>query len=88
MSERILKHLSQEVSLTTADTMGGAQLVRLRNADATGQYSIVVKASGTITGSITIHAGEVLYIRKKAAETIESSAVNTDVRAVVVGFGD
>lgn len=87
MSERILKLLSQEVNLTTPGAFSGAQLLRLRNAGAVS-YSIMVKDAGNITGSITLYPGEVIYVRKKAAETIESTASNNDVRAVVVGFGD
>ena len=89
MSERILKLLSEETALqTSAITMSNAQLVRIKNSSATTPYSILVKDGGTTTGSITLFAGEVAYIRKKAAETIESTATNTDVKIVVVGFGD
>lgn len=89
MSERILKLLSEEIALqTTGTTMGNAQLVRVKNSSATTGYAIIVKASGTTTGSMTLFAGEVAYIRKKAAETIESTATNTDVKIIVVGFGD
>lgn len=89
MSERILKLLSEEIALqTTGTTMGNAQLVRVKNSSATTAYAIIVKDSGTTTGSMTLFAGEVAYIRKKAAETIESTATNTDVKIIVVGFGD
>ena len=89
MSERILKLLNQETALnTTPTTLGNAQLVRVRNSTAAEVYSIIVKDAGTITGSITIYGGEVLFIRKKAAETIESTALDTDIRIVSVAFGD
>ncbi len=89
MSDRILKLLSQETNLsTTPNAFGGAQLIRVRNSHASNGASVMVKDSGTITGSISIYPGEVLYIRKKSTETIETSAADTTIRAVVVAFGD
>ena len=86
MSERILKLLAEETNLTTIGYVG-ATLLRLRNAGSVN-YSIMVKDGSTITGSITLYPNEVIYIRKKAAETIESTASNNDVRAVKIAFGD
>lgn len=87
MSERILKLLTQEDALTTtAGTRNGGQLFRIKNSGA--GTSIVIKDSGTVTGSISLYAGEVIYIRKKAGETIESTATDTSVRIVQVAFGD
>ena len=89
MSERILKLLSQEISLgTTPTTLGNTQLVRIKNSSSTTAYAVIVKDNGTTTGSMTVYAGEVVYIRKKAAETIESTATNSDVKVVSVGYGD
>ena len=89
MSERILKILSQEIALgTTPTTLGNTQLMRIKNSSTSASYAIIVKDSGTTTGSMTVSAGEVVYIRKKAAETIESNAPNTDVKIIAVGFGD
>jgi len=89
MSERILKLLTQEDALnTTAGTRNGGQLFRIRNSHASNPTSILVKADGTTTGSISLYPGEVIYIRKKAAETIESSASDTSIRIVQVAFGD
>lgn len=89
MSERILKLLSQEIALgTTPTTMGNSQLVRIKNSSASTAYAVIIKDSGTTTGSMTIFAGEVVHIRKKSAETIESTASNSDVKIVVVGYGD
>ena len=88
MSERILKILSQEIALgTTPTTLGNTQLMRIKNSSTSTSYAIIVKDSGTTTGSMTVSAGEV-YIRKKAAETIESNAPNSDVKIIAVGFGD
>lgn len=89
MSERILKLLSQEISLTaTPTTMGNAQLVRIKNSSASSAYAIIVKDDGTTTGSMSVYPSEVVYIRKKTTETIESNAGNADVKIVVVGYGD
>jgi hypothetical protein len=88
MSERILKLLTQEDALTTsAGTRNGGQLFRIKNIGSSGT-SILVRDNGTTTGSISLSAGEVIYIRKKAGETIESSSSDTSIRIVQVAFGD
>lgn len=88
MSERILKLLTEEDALTTsASSRNGGQLFRIKNIGTTG-VSVLVKDSGTTTGSISLSAGEVIYIRKKASETIESSTNDTTIRIVQVAFGD
>ena len=89
MSERILKLLSEEDALTTsAGTRAGGQLFRIRNSHATNSTSIVVKNGSTTVGSITLYAGEVIFVRKKASETIESSVSDSSIRIVQVAFGD
>ena len=90
MSDRIIKLLSEEVNLTTPGTFGGAQLLRIKNSSSSTQYSIMVKNGSTTTGSITLYPNEVIFLRKKAAETVESSAATgvQDIRAIVVAFGD
>jgi hypothetical protein len=89
MSERILKLLTQEDALTTTPgTRNGGQLFRIRNSHATNPTSILVKDNGTTTGSISLYPSEVIFVRKKAAETIESSASDTSIRIVQVAFGD
>ena len=90
MSERILKLLTQEDALTTtAGTRNGGQLFRIKNIGTSG-VSVLVKDNGTITGSISLSAGEVIYVRKRAGETIESSAnvSDTSIRIVEIAFGD
>jgi hypothetical protein len=85
MSERILKLLSTEITLTanTATAVGGAQLLRILPRSNT---VITVKDGSTIIGSVSLDANQEFFVRKKAAETIESSAANT--LAVSVAFGD
>jgi len=80
---RINKLLGTEVSLTTATTLSGAQLVRILGGAS--DILVTVKESATTTGTITVKAGTVEYIRKKAAETIEAASA---VKAVSVAFGD
>jgi hypothetical protein len=89
MSERILKLLSQETALTTTPTtFNGAQLLRIKNSHSANSTAVVVKEDGDTTGSVSLYAGEVIYVRKKVSETIESSANDTSVRIVAVAFGD
>ena len=89
MSERILKLLTEEDSLTTtAGTRNGGQLFRIKNSHAANPTSILIKDGSITTGSISLYAGEVIYIRKKAGETIESSSGDTSIRIVQVAFGD
>lgn len=89
MSDRIIKLLSQEIALgLTPTTMGNVGLVRIKNSSPTTAYAILVRENGTITGSMTLYAGESVFIRKNTYETIESTADNSDVRIVAVGYGD
>ena len=86
MSERILKLLSTESTLTAAtpSAVNGAQLLRILPRSNT---VITVKDdSSTITGSVSLDANQAFFLRKKATETIESSASGTLV--VSVAFGD
>jgi hypothetical protein len=80
---RINKLLGTEVSLTTATTLSGAQLVRILGGAS--DILVTVKEGATTTGTITVKAGTPEYIRKKAAETIEAASA---VKAVSVAFGD
>jgi hypothetical protein len=84
MSDRIIKLLGTEAALSTATTLGAAQLVRVYN-DTAGAVLITVADSGTTTGTATVKAGEIIFIRKKAAETI---AAGSAVKAVSIAFGD
>lgn len=80
---RINKLLGTEVSLTTATTLSGAQLVRILGGAS--DILVTVKEGATTTGTITVKAATTEYIRKKAAETIEAASA---VKAVSVAFGD
>ena len=84
MSERILKLLGTEAALSTATTLSGAQLVRVYN-DTAGAVLLTVKLDSTTTGTVTVKAGDVVFVRKTAAETIAAASA---VKAVSVAFGD
>lgn len=84
MSERIIKLVGQEFALSTATAVNGAQLVRLYNDTAAAVLITVANGAGT-TGTCTIPAGSVSYVRKVTIETIASSAA---IKAVAVAFGD
>lgn len=83
MSERILKLLDIERTLT-GPFYTGATVVRVFN-DTASAVLLTVKSDGTTTGSVTCKAGEVIFIRKMSAETLEASA---GVKTVAIGFGD
>ena len=84
MSERILKLLEAERTLTGA-FYTGYNLIRVFN-DTAGAVLITVKtAGGTTTGSVTVKAGEVVFVRKTATETIEAAS---GVKTVPVAIGD
>ena len=84
MSERILKLLGTEAALSTATALSGAQLVRVYN-DTAGAVLLTVASGGTTTGTVTVKAGDVVFVRKTAAETIAAAAA---VKVVSVAFGD
>lgn len=84
MSDRILKLLGTEAALSTATTLSNAQLVRVYN-DTAGAVLLTVALEGTTTGTVTVKAGDVVFVRKQATETIAAAAA---VKAVAVAFGD
>ena len=83
MSDRILKLLDVERTLT-GPFYTGATLIRVFN-DTANPVLLTVKEDTNTTGSVTVKAGEVIFVRKKSAETIEAAA---GVKTVIVGFGD
>jgi hypothetical protein len=84
MSDRIIKLLGTEAALSTATALNNAQLIRVYN-DTAGAVLITVAEGGTTTGTVTVKAGEVIFVRKKALETIAAASA---VKAVSIGFGD
>lgn len=78
----IVKPVSSEIALSTANTVSNAAVVRVFNN--TGGPALITRASeGTTVGTITIASGEVIYLQKASTETLAS---NVTVRAVSVAF--
>lgn len=81
-----LNILAEEISLSTANTVNSATLVRLFNTDDTTDTLITRKDSGgTTIASVTLGAGEILNLQKDASDTFES-AESVVVKAVKVGY--
>lgn len=84
MSDRILTLLDVERTLT-GPYYTGFTLVRVFNDTASAVLITLKDASSNTLGSVTVKAGEVIFVRKKSAETIEAGA---GVKTVAVAFGD
>lgn len=78
----MVKPMGTEIALTTANTVGGAAVVRIFN-NSGGLVLITRAADGTTLGTLTLASGEVIYIQKNVTETLSS---NTAVRAASVAF--
>ena len=78
----IVKILSSEIALSTANTVSSASVVRVYNNTA-GAALITRANGGTTVGTITVGAGEVVYLQKTSSDTFASNAA---VRAVSVSF--
>ena len=84
MSDRILTLLDIERTLTGPYYLG-FQLVRVFNDTAAAVLLTVKDANSNTVGTVTCKAGEIIFVRKKSAETLEASA---GVKTVAVGYGD
>ena len=78
----IVKLLGTEIALSTANTVGTASVVRVYNNTA-GAVLVTRAASGSTVGTVTLAAGEIIYLQKASSDTIASNAA---VRAVSVAF--
>jgi len=84
MSDRLIQVLGTEISLTTANTVDGAHVVRLHTGGS--DTLATIKDSNAVTiGTITLKAGDITFIKKRATDTIATAAAT---KAVSVGFGD
>ena len=77
----IVKVLSSEIALSTANTVGAASVVRVYNN--TAGAVLVTRANGSTIGTVTLGVGEIVYLQKAPADTL---AANVAVRAVSVSF--
>jgi hypothetical protein len=81
---RIIKLLGSETNLSTATAFNNAQLVRVYNNTA-GDILVTVKQDATTTGTVTVKAGSIEFIRKQSSETIQAASA---VKAVAIAYGD
>lgn len=78
----MVKLISSEIALSTANTVSNASVVRVFNN--TGGQALITRASeGAAVGTITLASGEVIYLQKASTETLASNAA---VRAVSVAY--
>ena len=75
-----VKLLSSEIALTSANTLGGASLVRIY---ATANAVITLANAGGTIATCTLPAGSVEYFIKQPTDTF---AANLAVRATSVAF--
>lgn len=74
------KPLANEVSLTTANTVSNATLVRIANDQAS---AVVITVAGTTPGTITVLSKQEIMIEKKPTDTL---AAGSAVLAVPVAY--
>lgn len=79
----IVKVLGSEAALSTASNVGSASVVRILNNNAGLALVTRANSSGTTIGTITLAAGEIVYLQKVSSDTLAS---NVAVRAVSVSF--
>jgi hypothetical protein len=78
----MVKVLSTEIALSTANTVSNASVVRMYNNTAGAVLITRANGGGTI-GTITLAAGATEYLQKAPTETFAS---NTAIRAAAVGI--
>ena len=77
----VIKLLSQEIALSTANTVGNASAVRCYNN--TAGAVLITLSNGSTVATVTLGAGVTEYYQKQPAWTIAS---NVAIRAVSVAF--
>lgn len=85
MSDRLIQVLGTEITLTTANTVGGAHCVRVYHSGGSATLATIKDSTGTTIGTFTIPGGEIMFIKKRATDTIATAA---STLAVSIGFGD
>jgi len=68
----IIKPIGEEVSVTTADDIDGARLVRVYAA-AVSKITISSAEANTVVGSFTVPADAVTIVEKNSADTVAGS---------------
>jgi len=72
MAGKYIRPIGAEVTLTVADTVGNARLVRLYNPTVNAA-DVVVTIVGTVNGTFTLKAGDVCIIEKDYSDTVAVS---------------
>lgn len=80
-SSEVIKPKALEITLTAANTVNDAVLVRVYAS--TEALITVANTAGSNTGSLTLPAGEIALIEKEARGTLTASA---SVKAVSVSY--
>ena len=70
----IIKPIGEEVSVTTADDIDGARLVRVYAA-STSKITISSVEANTVVGSFTVPSESVTIVEKNSADTVAGSTV-------------
>ena len=79
----VLRILGSEGTLASASNVGFAKLVRVLNNKASVQVITHKNAGGTTLGTVTLAAGEIVYIAKASTDTLTGIASSL---AVSVAF--
>lgn len=77
-----VKLISEEITLSDADTVSNARRVRLY---ANGAESLITRrdSEGNILGSTTMPAGSIMAVEKESTDTLEASP---SVKACSIAF--
>lgn len=65
----IIKPIGEEISVTSANTVGGAKLVRVY-ANGVSKITITDPDTSTVVGSFTVSAGSTTIVEKAGTHTI------------------
>ena len=81
----VLRLMAPEGNLASATDVGGARLVRVLNNKTSVQIITHTDAGGQVLGTVTLAAGEVVYIKKDPTDKLLGVATSL---AVHVGFAN
>ena len=80
-----MKVLSAETDLGSATNLSNHPVVRVYNSDSSAVTLTRKDASGTVIGTYTIPAGEVIYSQKAYTDTLEGGAA---LKATAIGYSE
>jgi hypothetical protein len=80
-----IKLISEEIELTSPDTVSSASLVRVYNSNAVGTDVLVTRRddANTVIGSTTMPGGSIAVFQKLPTDTLEA---NTQVLATSIAY--